>query len=75
MTKIRLLKYRARIPVENGVTLYRIMDKTGILEEGQIFCTFVEKGVKKYLVADKVVITCAPALHPGYVQCEFKFLD
>lgn len=54
------------------MTLYGIMDETGILKEGQIFCIFVEKGVKRILVQNKVTITRSPALHPGDMQCEFR---
>jgi hypothetical protein len=37
ITKLREIKYRGRIPVENGITLYGIMDETGYLKEGQIY--------------------------------------
>ncbi|KAE8452050.1 hypothetical protein EG329_002215 [Mollisiaceae sp. DMI_Dod_QoI] len=68
MMQVRVMKYRARIPVPLGLTLYGIMDETGILEEGQIFCTFTEGGKKQLLVGKNLVITRAPALHPGDVQ-------
>jgi len=38
LIELRALKYKARIPVKDGFTLLGIMDETGILEEGQIFC-------------------------------------
>jgi hypothetical protein len=34
ITKLREIKYRGRIPVENGITLFGIMDETGYLKEG-----------------------------------------
>lgn len=65
---LRLLKYKARIPVENGYHLHGIMDETGILEEGEIFCIVTKQGVPEVLVQDTVVISRAPVLHPGDVQ-------
>jgi len=35
--KLRDIKYRGRIPVQDGVTLYGIMDETGILRENEIY--------------------------------------
>ena len=69
LVKLRDLKYRARIRVERAVTLYGIMDETGILREGEIFCPVLsEKGFREILVRKNVVITRAPALHPGDIQ-------
>ncbi|KAI2011885.1 hypothetical protein LOZ39_004388 [Ophidiomyces ophidiicola] len=67
--KMRDLKYRARIRVPQAVTLYGIMDETGLLKEGEIFCTFLtEAGIREILVRDRILVTRAPALHPGDVQ-------
>jgi hypothetical protein len=69
LVKLRDLKYRARIPVERAVTLYGIMDETGILREGEIFCPVLDdRGFREVLVRKNVVITRSPALHPGDVQ-------
>ncbi|KAI9825931.1 MAG: hypothetical protein M1819_000450 [Sarea resinae] len=68
LMEVRVMKYRARIPVPNGLTLCGIMDETGVLEEGQIFCTFVRDGKKFIITRRSVIITRAPALHPGDVQ-------
>lgn len=68
MMQVRVMKYRARIPVPEGLTLFGIMDETGLLEEGQIFCTFTHGDKKTVLVGKNVIITRAPALHPGDVQ-------
>ena len=37
VTKLRDIKYRGRIPVEMGHTLYGIMDETGYLREGEVY--------------------------------------
>ena len=37
ITKLRDIKYRGRIPVESGYTLYGIMDETGQLSEGEVY--------------------------------------
>lgn len=69
LVRLRDLKYRARILVADGMTLYGIMDETGILQEGEIYCPIVkEDGHRHVLVQRDVVITRAPALHPGDVQ-------
>jgi hypothetical protein len=69
MMELRVLKYRARIPVKEGLTLYGIMDETGILEEGQIFCIFDGDNAKKHILIGKdLIITRSPALHPGDIQ-------
>jgi hypothetical protein len=54
--------------VELGVTLFVIMDETGILEEGQIYCVFEQHGKQVELVQHNVIITRCTALHPGDVQ-------
>ncbi|EON67049.1 hypothetical protein W97_06166 [Coniosporium apollinis CBS 100218] len=69
LVALREIKHRSRILVEHGVTLYGIMDETGILKEGEIYCvTETASGGRRVLSGGKVVITRAPALHPGDVQ-------
>ncbi|KAL1626681.1 hypothetical protein SLS54_002844 [Diplodia seriata] len=73
LSQLRDVKYRARIPVEEGVTLYGIMDETGFLEEGEIFCTFERPGEKgkleqHVLTGNDMLVTRSPAMHPGDVQ-------
>lgn len=70
VTKLRDMKYRGRIPVEHGVTLYGIMDETGYLQEDEIYVV-VERpphGGKQVLTGGKVIITRSPALHPGDIR-------
>lgn len=69
LVELRALKYRTRILIEKGVTLYGIMDETGFLQEGQIYCVMEHEPNKKtVLVGEMVLITRSPALHPGDVQ-------
>ena len=68
LVELRALKYKARIPVEDGYTLYGIMDETGIIEEGQVFCIVESDGQPKVITSKNVIITRAPALHPGDIQ-------
>ncbi|TKA75094.1 hypothetical protein B0A49_03357 [Cryomyces minteri] len=69
LAQLRDLKHRSRIIVEQGVTLYGIMDETGILEEGEIYVVTESRNRgRKVLTGGKVVITRAPAMHPGDVQ-------
>ncbi|KID94540.1 RNA-dependent RNA polymerase, partial [Metarhizium majus ARSEF 297] len=40
LRELRLLKHKARIPVEKGVTLFGVMDETKFLNENDIFVTY-----------------------------------
>lgn len=68
LISLRELKYRSRIPVEKGVTLYGIMDESGCLEEGEIFCVTDTPTEGRNVITGCVTITRSPALHPGDVQ-------
>ncbi|KAI1389188.1 RdRP-domain-containing protein [Hypoxylon trugodes] len=75
LREVRLLKHKARIPVEKGVTLFGIMDEFGFLEEDEIYFTFDKKKLKLHGKYDEdeiydqlVIITRSPALHPGDIQ-------
>ncbi|KAJ8071651.1 hypothetical protein OCU04_001972 [Sclerotinia nivalis] len=68
LIELRTLKHKSRIPVEKGYHLHGIMDETGILKEGEIYCCWLEDEKRTTLVQSSVVITRAPALHPGDVQ-------
>jgi hypothetical protein len=73
MSNLRSLKYRARIPIEKGYLLYGIMDETNTLKEGEVYITtedVKDSGCRErsILLGDRVVVTRAPALHPGDVQ-------
>ncbi|PHH65799.1 hypothetical protein CDD81_1526 [Ophiocordyceps australis] len=74
LRELRLLKHKARIPVDKGVTLFGIMDETGWLGEKEIYVTYDKKHLKSgyamdaTLVDGPVIITRCPALHPGDVQ-------
>ncbi|KAK3617197.1 hypothetical protein LTR56_025453 [Elasticomyces elasticus] len=67
---LRDIKYRGRINVSEGVTLYGIMDETGYLKEGEIYVV-TEKapdGGRREEIRNEVIITRSPAMHPGDVQ-------
>ncbi|KAL3419120.1 RNA-dependent RNA polymerase [Phlyctema vagabunda] len=68
LMELRILKYKSNIPVKQGYHLYGIMDETGILEEGEVFCIVTEDGVPRVITGNDIIITRAPALHPGDVQ-------
>lgn len=73
MSSLRSLKYRARIPIKHGYLLYGIMDETNTLKYGEVYirtqeCDASGKLRKLTLVGERIVITRAPALHPGDVQ-------
>jgi hypothetical protein len=68
LVELRALKHRSRILVDNGVTLHGIMDETGYLEEGQVFCTMTKQPGMREVIRGSVMISRSPALHPGDVQ-------
>lgn len=70
VTKLRDIKYRGRIPVESGHTLYGIMDETGYLQEGQVYVVTEAspEGGRRRLIQNGVVVSRSPAMHPGDVQ-------
>ena len=68
LIQLRNLKYRARIFVEEAVTLLGIMDETGILNEGEVYCVTETEEEGRYVKTGIVAVTRAPALHPGDVQ-------
>lgn len=68
LTELRLLKHKTRIPVKNGWHLHGLMDETGLLEEGQVYCIAIEEGRRHVITGNNLIISRAPALHPGDVQ-------
>ncbi|KAK3718728.1 hypothetical protein LTR37_004947 [Vermiconidia calcicola] len=68
--KLRDIKYRGRIPVSQGRTLYGIMDETGYLREGEVFVSIEHspEGGRQTIVKNGVAVTRSPAMHPGDVQ-------
>ena len=71
LVQLRNLKYKARIPVKEGFTLLSILDETGILKEGEVFCIADIDGVAKVITSqrdEKIIVTRSPALHPGDIQ-------
>ncbi|KAI5860371.1 RdRP-domain-containing protein [Durotheca rogersii] len=72
LREVRLLKHKARIPVQQGVTLFGVMDEFAYLKEDEVFVTFDEDkllGVGyPYLHQKLVLVTRSPALHPGDIQ-------
>ena len=70
VSRVRDIKYRGRIIVEKGLTLFGIMDETGCLQEGQIYVVSEKapEGGRTELIQRDVIITRSPAMHPGDVQ-------
>ncbi|KAK5651977.1 hypothetical protein OQA88_11520 [Cercophora sp. LCS_1] len=70
LRELRLLKHKARIPVEKGVTLFGVIDETGFLKEGEVYVTFdAIRGRKGQPPGPgQVLVTRSPALHPGDIQ-------
>lgn len=68
LCQLREVKYRGRIRVPHGVKLYGVMDETGFLGEGQIYCSWLQDGKPSILHQEKVLVTRSPTTHPGDVQ-------
>jgi hypothetical protein len=74
LRELRLLKHKARIPVQNGMTLFGIMDETGFLKEGEVYVTYDmdEDRHAEPPGPQRVLVTRSPALHPGDVQAAWN---
>ncbi|KAK8009403.1 hypothetical protein PG991_011954 [Apiospora marii] len=72
LREVRLLKHKARIPMEDGVTLFGICDETKFLEEDEVFVTFNKSDAVRadYMGLDQqqMLVTRSPAMHPGDIQ-------
>ncbi|KAF3099674.1 hypothetical protein TWF569_001925 [Orbilia oligospora] len=68
LTTLRDMKYRARIQVDKGFTLVGVLDETGYLQEGEIYCPIQKEGGKREAHRGVVAICRNPALHPGDIQ-------
>lgn len=64
---LKELKYKARIPVPLGYTLMGVIDETGYLEEGEVYCSCENEEVVDVLQG-RCVVTRSPALLAGDVQ-------
>ncbi|ATY61703.1 RNA dependent RNA polymerase [Cordyceps militaris] len=74
LRELRLLKHKARIPVDKGVTLFGVMDETGYLKEGEVYVHYDHRapgrqdGIEGSLRDGHIIVTRSPALHPGDIQ-------
>jgi hypothetical protein len=75
LRELRLLKHKARIPVDKGVTLFGVMDETGFLESNQVYVTYDKthelyhgRRINSTLKDGRIIVTRSPALHPGDIQ-------
>ncbi|KAB8342826.1 hypothetical protein FH972_022424 [Carpinus fangiana] len=68
LTQLRDIKYRARIQVANGYTLLGVADTTGVLRANQVHVAVRDKNGQTSNLRGSVLITRAPALHPGDLQ-------
>ncbi|KAK1761553.1 RNA dependent RNA polymerase-domain-containing protein [Echria macrotheca] len=71
LRELKALKHGARIPVPQGITLFGIMDETGLLKEGEVYVTFDWSKTHSRLRMPqgcRVMVTRSPALHPGDIQ-------
>lgn len=68
LSTLRDMKYRARIQVDKGFTLVGVLDETGYLREGEIYCPIQREDGKREAHRGVVAICRNPALHPGDIQ-------
>lgn len=73
-SELRLLKHKARIPVQKGITLYGIMDETKFLQPGQVYVTYdtLGDGFELPPPPGPVLVTRSPALHNGDIQIAYN---
>jgi hypothetical protein len=69
MSTLRGLKYRARIPIEQGFLLYGIMDETNTLREAEVYIATEHEAdssrrKRHTLVRGRVIVTRSPGPPP-----------
>lgn len=67
-TALRDYKYKARIPVEDGVTLMGVLDETGFLREGEVYVSFEKDDGQLVTLTGRTLVTRSPQYHPGDCQ-------
>lgn len=65
---LRDYKYKARIPVDKGVTLMGVLDETGVLREGEVYISFEKDDGQIATLKGRVLVTRSPQYHPGDCQ-------
>ncbi|KAL8689171.1 MAG: hypothetical protein Q9224_004705 [Gallowayella concinna] len=68
LIQLQDLKFKTRIPVKAGATLYGIMDETSSLAEGEVYCSWIDKEGRSEHASGPVIVARSPALHPGDIQ-------
>ncbi|EEY19583.1 RNA-dependent RNA polymerase [Verticillium alfalfae VaMs.102] len=73
LKELRLLKFKARIPMPQGVTLFGIMDESGFLSEGEVSvcydsCYNGSLPIDSTLNDGNIPVIRSPALYPGDIQ-------
>ncbi|KAL3481235.1 RNA dependent RNA polymerase-domain-containing protein [Aspergillus californicus] len=71
LRELRLLKHKARIPVQKGITLFGIMDETGFLEENEVYVTYDTMNDRFHPPPSdsrRILVTRSPALYDGDIQ-------
>ncbi|KAL4779082.1 RNA dependent RNA polymerase-domain-containing protein [Aspergillus varians] len=70
LRELRLLKHKARIPVDKGITLFGIMDETGFLGENEVYATYdtLDGRFSPPPGKCRLLVTRSPALHDGDIQ-------
>lgn len=65
---LKLIKYRARIAVDDSWTLIGIMDEFNLLKEGELFVCLKYDDLSVRYLSGPTLLTRMPALHCGDVQ-------
>ena len=65
---LRELKHKARIPAPDAHLLFGIVDEVGFLKENEVHVILKEKKGRWRVRTGRVLITRAPAMHPGDFQ-------
>ncbi|KAL4808658.1 RNA dependent RNA polymerase-domain-containing protein [Aspergillus unguis] len=76
LRELRLLKHKARIPVEKGITLFGIMDETGFLKENEVYVTYNTHNGRFPPPPGhcRLLVTRSPALYDGDIQYAYHVL-
>ncbi|KAI9027116.1 RNA dependent RNA polymerase-domain-containing protein [Phycomyces nitens] len=71
VSMLKNLKKKTKINVPNGAFLLGVMDETGSLQEGEVFCQVTEpssQSSRKRIITGDIVVYRNPCFHPGDVR-------
>ncbi|CAO3579322.1 unnamed protein product [Absidia cylindrospora] len=67
---LKNLKEKAKLPVDKGAFVFGVVDESGVLKEGEIFCQVTNDLERKerFVITGRCIVYRNPCFHPGDVR-------